>query len=59
MAEHSDQVSQAVAVIMEQASCTMEEAFVLMHERATMSGSSMEDVMSGVADGSIRFGVTG
>ena len=56
MADHSERVNQAVEKIREQADCTMEEAFVLMHERATMSGMTMEEIMDSVVAGRIRFG---
>ncbi len=39
-----------------QAGCTMEEAFVLMHERAQISGVTMEDIVNAVLDHSIQFG---
>jgi AmiR/NasT family two-component response regulator len=53
--DHGDRVSRAVELVRAQADCTMEEAFVLMHERATMSRIAMEHVVDGLIDGSIRF----
>ncbi len=53
---HGDQVQHAVDLVRAQADCTLEEAFVLMHERATMSGTTMEKIIASVLDGSIRFG---
>ena len=53
--DHDDRVSRAVELVRSQADCTMEEAFVLMHERATMSRLGMEQVVDAVIDGSIRF----
>jgi hypothetical protein len=44
-------------MVREQAECTIEESFVLMHERATMSGVTMEEIIEAVVDGSIRFEV--
>lgn len=53
---HGDQVQQAVDLVRVQAGCTVEEAFVLMHERATMSGTTMQKIIASVLDESIRFG---
>jgi len=57
VSEHSERVDQAVGMIRDQADCTMEEAFVLMHERATMSAMTMEEIIDAVVEGSIRCGV--
>ena len=38
-----------------QAECSVDEAFVMMHERATMSAVTMEEIIDAVVDGSIRF----
>lgn len=54
---HSARVSDAVRMVREQAECTIEESFILMHERATMSGVTMEEIIDAVVDGSIRFEV--
>jgi AmiR/NasT family two-component response regulator len=54
--EHSERVKEAVGIVRAQADCTMEEAFVLMHERAQISGVTMEDIVVAVLDHSIQFG---
>ena len=54
---HSDRVGDAVRMVRDQAECSIEEAFVLMHERATMSGVTMEEIIDAVVDGSVRFEV--
>ena len=54
---HSARVGDAVRMVREQAECSIEEAFVLMHERATMSGETMEETIDAVVDGSVRFEV--
>ena len=54
---HSAQVSDAVRVVRDQADCSIEEAFVLLHERATMSGVTMEEIIGAVVKGSVRFEV--
>jgi hypothetical protein len=53
--DHSKDANQAVRIVRAQAGGTTEEAFVLMHERATMSHTTMEQVIDAVVDGSIRF----
>jgi AmiR/NasT family two-component response regulator len=53
--DHGEHVMQAADMVRAQADCTTEEAFVLMHERATMSRTSMEQVIAAVVDGSIHF----
>jgi AmiR/NasT family two-component response regulator len=53
--EHSARVNQAVGLVRSQAECSTEEAFVLMHEEATMSTATMEEIIDAVVDGSIRF----
>jgi hypothetical protein len=54
--EHGERVTEAVGMVRAQADCTMEEAFVLMHERAQISGVSQEDIVDAVLDHSIQFG---
>jgi AmiR/NasT family two-component response regulator len=54
--EHGERVTEAVGIVRLQTACTMEEAFVLMHERAQMSGVTMEDIVDAVLDHSIHFG---
>ncbi|HTL87654.1 MAG TPA: hypothetical protein VL856_20895 [Acidimicrobiia bacterium] len=54
-AEHSTRVQDAVAIVRRQAVCSVEEAFVLLHERATVSGVTMEQVIDAVIDGEVRF----
>jgi hypothetical protein len=53
--DHGDRVNQAVGIVRDQANCSLEEAFVLMHERATVTGSSMQQVIDAVVDGNICF----
>jgi hypothetical protein len=52
---HSARVHEAVGMVRVQAGCSDEDAFVLMHERATMSAVTMEEIIDAVVDGSIRF----
>jgi hypothetical protein len=54
---HSARVSDAVRMVRDQADCSIEEAFVLMHERATMSGVTMEEIIDAVVKGNVRFEV--
>lgn len=53
--EHSTRVDEAVARVRAQAECTLEEAFVLMHERATMSAVPMEEIIHAVIEGRVTF----
>lgn len=53
---HSARVSDAVRRVRDQADCSIDEAFVLMHERATMSGATMEEIIDAVVNGGLRFG---
>jgi hypothetical protein len=53
--EHSARVGEAVRMVRLQADCTVEEAFVLIHERATMSAATMEEVIDAVVEGTITF----
>jgi hypothetical protein len=53
--DHDTHANQAIALVRAQADCTTEAAFVIMHERATMSRMPMEEVIDAVVDGSIRF----
>ena len=52
---HRAVVQEAIAMVRVQADCSVEEAFVMMHERATMSAVTMEEIIDAVVDGSIRF----
>ncbi len=54
--EHGERVTEAVGMVRAQAGCTMEEAFVLMHERGQISGVPMEAIVDAVLDHSIQFG---
>jgi AmiR/NasT family two-component response regulator len=54
--EHGARVTEAVGMVRAQAACTTEEAFVLMHERAQISGQTMENIVDAVLDHSIHFG---
>jgi hypothetical protein len=55
--EHSAPVDEAVSKVRSQTGCTLEEAFVLMHERATMSNVTMEDIIDAVIEGEVTFDV--
>ncbi|MDQ1509419.1 MAG: hypothetical protein QOG50_1263 [Actinomycetota bacterium] len=39
-----------------QTKCSVEEAFVLLHERATMSAGTMEQIIDAVIEGKVSFG---
>ena len=52
---HSARVHEAVGMVCVQAECSIDEAFVAMHERASLSGVTMEEIIDAVVDGSIGF----
>ena len=54
-AEHRMLVNQAAGMVAVQADCTIEEAFVLINERATMTDATLEEIIAGVLDRRIRF----
>ena len=49
-------VSQASGMVSVQAECTVDEALVLMKERALVSGESLLDIAEATVDRRIRFG---
>jgi hypothetical protein len=53
--EHGGRANQAVGIVRLHADCSTEQAFAVMHERATMSGLTMEEIIDAVVDGTIRF----
>jgi len=54
--QHSAAVNQACGMVSVQAACSMEDAMVLMHDRATVQGQTLEEIAAAVIDRSIRFG---
>jgi ANTAR domain len=56
--ELSAQVSQAVGMVSVQAECTVDEALLLMKERAQVSGIPLLDVAEATIEHRIRFGPT-
>jgi AmiR/NasT family two-component response regulator len=54
--QHSAAVNQACGMVSVQAACSMDEALVLMQDRATVQGQMLEEIAAGVIDRSIRFG---
>jgi len=49
-------VHTAAGMVSIQADCELEQAYVLMSDRATVSGRKLEDIAHAVIDRSIRFG---
>ena len=49
-------VAQAQGMISVQASCTVTEALVMMHERAQVQHQTLADIAAGVVDHPFRFG---
>jgi AmiR/NasT family two-component response regulator len=54
-APHTDRVAQAAKVVAEQAHCTLPEAFLLIDERSTETGRSLEEIANEVLEQEIRF----
>jgi len=54
-AEHRRKVNLAAGMVAAEADCTIEEAFVLMRDRATESATTMDELVAGVLERSIRF----
>ena len=50
------QVNQAQGMVSVQAACSLDEALVLMEDRATIQGRSLDEIAAAVVDRSIRFG---
>jgi AmiR/NasT family two-component response regulator len=53
---HSHRVSQASGMVSVQADCTIDEAVVLMQDRAATMGQTLDEIAAAVVDRSIRFG---
>ena len=54
--QHSAAVNQATGMVSVQAGCSLEEALTLMRDRATVQGSTLDEIAGSVIDRSIRFG---
>jgi len=55
-AENVDIVAQAMGMVSVQADCSVEDAFEMMTDRATVEHSSVITIATYVVDGVIRFG---
>lgn len=53
---HSHRVNQASGMVSVQADCTIDEAVVLMQDRAATMGQTLDEIAAAVIDRSIRFG---
>jgi hypothetical protein len=53
--QRSSKVLQAAGMVSVQAECTLDEAIVLMTERAQVSGKSREQIAVAVVERRIRF----
>lgn len=53
---HSHQVSQASGMVSVQADCTIDEAMILMQDRAATTGQTLDEIAAAVVDRTIRFG---
>jgi hypothetical protein len=56
--EMNPRVSQASGMVSVQANCAVDEALVLMKERAQVTGTSLLDVACATVERRIRFGPT-
>jgi ANTAR domain len=54
--EHSPQVSQASGMVSVQAQCSVDEALVMLKERAQVSGQTLAEVAAATVERRIRFG---
>jgi hypothetical protein len=54
--DHHPIVSQASGMVSVQAECTLDEALVLMKERALVAGESLLQIAEATVDRRIRFG---
>ena len=50
------EIHQAAGMVSIQADCLLEQAYVLMSDRATVSHRTLDDIALSVVDRSIRFG---
>ena len=53
---HNPEVNQAAGVVSVQADCSIQQAFVLMIDRAGASRLTVDEIAAAVLDHSIRFG---
>ncbi len=53
---YSVEIHQAAGMVSIQADCELEQAYVLMSDRANVSHRTLEDIANAVIDRSIRFG---
>jgi hypothetical protein len=53
---HSHRVNQASGMVSVQADCTIDEAVLLMQDRAATMGQTLDEIAAAVIDCSIRFG---
>ena len=53
---HNAKVIQASGMVSVQASCTVDEALVLMRDRATVQGETLDAIAEAVLERQIRFG---
>ena len=50
-------VEQAAGMVSEQADCTMDEAFVMLMEQASVQRQTLTEIVDAVLQGRIRFGL--
>ena len=53
---HSARVTQASGMVSVQAECSVDDALVLMRDRATVQGQTLDEIAEAVLDRRIRFG---
>ena len=53
--EYRMRANQAAGMVSAEADCSIDKAFDLIFERANGSGRSLEEIIGGVLDRSIRF----
>jgi AmiR/NasT family two-component response regulator len=53
---YSPEIHRAAEIVSVQADCELEQAYVLMSDRATVAHRSLDDIAQSVLDHSIRFG---
>jgi AmiR/NasT family two-component response regulator len=56
ISRYNPEIHQAAGIVSVQADCELEEAYVLMSERAQVAHVTIEDIAVAVIDNSIRFG---
>jgi AmiR/NasT family two-component response regulator len=55
-ADDAARVAQAMGMVSVQADCTVDEALLLIHDRAIVEGMTMHEIASQVVARRIRFG---